>query len=145
MTAATTAVAVDGLSPADAALVQAAWAARAGAQCAYSGFAVGAALRTAAGTVHTGANVENASYTLGCCAERVAIFHALTHGARRFTHVVVATDTARGTAPCGACRQILVEFAPDAAVWLVTARGVVERTTVRELLPRAFDADALDR
>jgi cytidine deaminase len=124
-------------------LVAAAWQAREAAICTYSGFAVGAALRDADGRVWTGANVENASYTLGLCAERVAIFAALTKGARGFTHVVVATDTPRPTTPCGACRQILVEFAKDAQVVMVTKSGEPLRLSVRELVPHAFDDSAL--
>lgn len=130
-------------APDEAALVAAARAARASAICTYSGFAVGAALRDTDGRVWTGANVENASYTLGLCAERVAIFWALTHGARDFTHVVVATDTPRPTSPCGACRQILVEFAPRAQVVMVAREGEPLRLSVAELVPHAFDDAAL--
>lgn len=130
-------------SPDEAELVAAAWQARDAAICTYSGFAVGAALRDSTGRVWTGANVENASYTLGLCAERVAIFAALTHGARDFTHVVVATDTPRPTTPCGACRQILVEFARTADVIMVTKSGEPLRLTVTELVPHAFDDAAL--
>lgn len=127
----------------DDALVAQAWAAREGALCEYSHFAVGAAFEDAEGRVWTGANVENASYTLGLCAERVAIFHALTHGAGRFTHVVVATDTAQPTSPCGACRQILWEFARDAMVVMVARDGAQTQRSVAELLPGAFDDGAL--
>ena len=125
-------------------LVEAAWTARGAAICTYSGFAVGAALRDAKGKTWTGANVENASYTLGLCAERVAIFHALTHGGRDFTHVVVATDTPTPTSPCGACRQILWEFARNATVVMVARGGVTATVTVAELVPLAFDSGALD-
>lgn len=124
-------------------LVEAAWRARDGALCTYSGFAVGAALRDAAGRTWTGANVENASYTLGLCAERVAIFHALVHGGRGFTHVVVATDTDAPTSPCGACRQILWEFARDATVVMVARGGVTATSSVAALVPLAFDERAL--
>lgn len=127
------------------ALEQAAWAMLPHAHCPYSNFRVGAALRDADGTVWTGANVENASYTLGLCAERVAIFHALTHGARAFTHVVVATDTATPTSPCGACRQILWEFARDAVIVMVARDGARQELRMAELLPAAFDDRALDR
>lgn len=129
--------------PDEAELIAAAWQARDGAICTYSGFAVGAALRDSTGRVWTGANVENASYTLGLCAERVAIFAALTHGARDFTHVVVATDTPRPTTPCGACRQILVEFAKHAEVIMVTKQSEPLRLGVTELVPYAFDDAAL--
>lgn len=134
------------MTPADddeAALIAAATAARAAARCPYSGFAVGCALRDAGGQIWTGANVENASYTLGLCAERVALFYALTHGARVIDRVAVVTGAAAPTSPCGACRQILYEFAPDAALVLVTTAGAITRVTVRDLLPLAFDADAL--
>jgi cytidine deaminase len=129
--------------PAEAELIAAAWQARDAAICTYSGFAVGAALCDSTGRVWTGANVENASYTLGLCAERVAIFAALTKGARDFTHVVVATDTPQPTAPCGACRQILVEFARDAEVIMVTKHGEPLRLKVTDLVPHAFDDAAL--
>lgn len=125
------------------ALVAAAWAVRANARCDYSHFAVGAALRDRSGRIWTGANVENASYTLGLCAERVAIFHALVHGADAFTYIVVATDTETPTTPCGACRQILWEFARNATIILVTRAGVAARFAMAELLPAAFDSGAL--
>jgi homotetrameric cytidine deaminase len=113
------------------------------AVCDFSGFAVGAALEDSAGRIFTGANVENASYNLGLCAERVALYHALTHGGRDFVRVAIATDTDDPTYPCGACRQALFEFAPNAAVVIVTRRGREVTTTVRELLPHAFDASSL--
>lgn len=126
-----------------AVLVEAAWTARDAAICTYSGFAVGAALRDAAGRVWTGANVENASYTLGLCAERVAIFAALTHGGRGFSHVVVATDTPNPTSPCGACRQILWEFARNATVVMVARGGITATASVADLVPMGFDDAAL--
>lgn len=126
-------------------LLAAAWTARDGAICPYSGFAVGAALEDGEGRIWTGANVENASYTLGLCAERVAIFHALTHGARDFRRVVVVTDTPQPTSPCGACRQILWEFARDAEVVSANRQGDVLRVTMPELVPHAFDDAALRR
>lgn len=125
------------------ALETAAWEIRKAAICTFSGFAVGAALRDSNGKVWTGANVENASYTLGLCAERVAIFHALTHGGRDFTHVFVATDTPTPTSPCGACRQILWEFAPHAEVVMLGSGDARTTTTVAALVPLAFDASAL--
>jgi cytidine deaminase len=129
----------------DEALAAVAHKARGGAVCDYSGFSVGAALEDEAGHVFTGANVENASYNLGLCAERVALYHALTHGGRGFRRVAVATDTDAVTYPCGACRQALVEFCPDAEVLLVARAGLVGKTTVRELMPHAFDRRALSR
>jgi cytidine deaminase len=120
-------------------LVDAAWKAREGARCPHSGFAVGAAIEDDDGRIWTGANVENESYTLGLCAERVALFYAVTHGARGFARIVIATDTEAPTPPCGACRQILWEFAPDAEVVMVTPSGPALRLSVRELVPHAFD------
>lgn len=124
-------------------LVAAAREVRRAALCTYSGFAVGCALLDGEGRVWTGANVENASYTLGLCAERVALFYALTHGARDIRRVAIVTGATTPTSPCGACRQILFEFAKDAALTLVTEDGQVLRTTLRELLPMGFDASAL--
>lgn len=133
------------MTPADdeAALIAAAAAARGAARCTYSGFAVGCALRDQDGRIWTGANVENASYTLGLCAERVAIFYALTHGARTIDRIAIITGADAPTSPCGACRQILYEFAPDAELVLVTTSGAIQRARVRDLLPLAFDASAL--
>ena len=127
----------------DAELQAAAWQAREGALCPFSRFAVGAAILDGAGRVWTGANVENASYTLGLCAERVALFYALTHGARDIRCVTVVTGAATPSSPCGACRQILFEFAADATLVSATADGQVLRTTVRALLPHGFDASSL--
>jgi cytidine deaminase len=129
-------------SEAEAALVAAAWEAREHAVCSYSGFAVGAAFLDEHGRRFTGANVENASYNLGLCAERVALYHALTHGAGRFVALAIVTEAPMPTSPCGACRQALWEFAPDAAVLLVN-RHELQRATMRELLPYAFDEAAL--
>ena len=102
------------------ALVRAAARARRGAVAPYSRFQVGAALLTRSGQVITGANVESASYGLTCCAERVALFNALTAGQRDFVAVAVVARTAGGPMPCGACRQLLAEYAPRAAVGLPT-------------------------
>lgn len=126
------------LSESEAALVEAAWAVRDHAVCRYSGFAVGAAFLDEHGQRFTGANVENASYNLGLCAERVALYHALTHGAGRFVAVAIVTDAPVPTSPCGACRQALWEFAPQAEVLLVNRSGH-QRMTMRDLLPHAFD------
>lgn len=121
-------------------LVAAALAARRGAVATYSRFPVGAALLTARGRIITGANVESASYGLTCCAERVALFKALTGGEREFTAVAVVARLAGGPTPCGACRQLLGEYAPDAAVWVADSARPrsVREFTVRELLPEAF-------
>jgi cytidine deaminase len=122
-------------------LARAAVAARANAYAPYSKYQVGAAIRTGSGAVFTGVNVENASYGLCNCAERTAIFTAAAAGERTVTHVAVATDD--GGTPCGACRQVLAEFAPrDGAplvVLLVDREGrVVRETTLADLLPDAF-------
>jgi cytidine deaminase len=134
---------VDDPHPREAELLAAAWQAREAALARYSGFAVGAAILDGDGKVWTGANVENASYTLGLCAERVALFYALTHGARDIQCVAVATGAATPSSPCGACRQILLEFAGDATVVAAVADGELLRTTVRALLPHGFDASSL--
>lgn len=124
-------------------LVVAAVAARERAFAPFSGFLVGAALEAEDGTIVTGCNVESASYGLTMCAERVAIFKGVSEGHRRFRRVAVVTDTDTPTPPCGACRQLLWEFAPDAEVILANLRGKVVRYMVRELLPAAFDASQL--
>ena len=106
----------------------------------YSRFRVGAALLTANGTVVTGANVESASYGLTCCAERVALFKALTQGAKDFVALAVVARTPKGPMPCGACRQLLAEYAPEALVWVAdSAQSARVRTfRVAALLPEAF-------
>ena len=124
-------------------LVAAAAAAREKAFAPYSKFKVGAALETEDGTVVPGGNVESASYGLTICAERVAIVRGVTDGFRCFKRVAVVTDTDTPTPPCGACRQLLWEFAPDAEVLLANLKGDVVRWTVRELIPGAFDAKQL--
>ena len=106
----------------------------------YSNFRVGAALEAEDGTVFTGCNVENASYGLTICAERAALVSAVTAGARRFRRVVVVTDSDQPAAPCGACRQLLAEYAPDSTVWIADSRrpALVRRLTVPHLLPEPF-------
>lgn len=104
----------------------------------YSMFRVGAALRTATGAVFCGCNVENASYGLTICAERNAIFQMVSGGETRFAEIVIFTPTPSPTAPCGACRQVLYEFGPDAVVVSVCDGPDQLRSTVRELLPGAF-------
>ena len=130
-----------GISTPDLArLIKAAAKAREGAVAPYSQFKVGAALLTKAGEIITGANVESASYGLTCCAERVALFHALTSGKRDFTAVAVVARAAEGPMPCGACRQLLAEYASDAKVYVADSRRLkaVKQFSVRELLPGAF-------
>ena len=106
----------------------------------YSKFKVGAALLTRSGEIVTGANVESASYGLTCCAERVALFNALTAGKRDFIAVAVVARAPGGPMPCGACRQLLAEYAPQAAVWVADTRALraLRQFSVRELLPAAF-------
>jgi cytidine deaminase len=121
-------------------LLQAAAAARRRAVAPYSKFKVGAALLTRSGEIITGANVESASYGLTCCAERVALFHALTSGKKEFVAVAVVARAPGGPTPCGACRQLLAEYAPAAQVWVADSRALnsVKTFRVRELLPAAF-------
>jgi cytidine deaminase len=117
-------------------LVAAAWAARDRAYAPYSRFAVGAALLAEDGRVFTGCNVENLSFGLTICAERAAVFAAVAAGVRRFLAVAVVADTTEPVSPCGACRQVLVEFG-DLAVRSVTRAGVVFEARLFDLLPRA--------
>lgn len=121
------------------ALIQAAMDARLRAHAPYSHFLVGAALEDESGRVHTGCNVENATFGLTVCAERVAVWKAVSEGARRFRRIVVAADTDRLTPPCGACRQILWEFCGDIPVILVNLAGAVETVALSGLLPKPFD------
>lgn len=121
-------------------LVRTANDARATAYCRYSGFQVGAALLARSGKIVTGANVESASYGLTCCAERIALFKALTSGHTDFLAVAVVARAPGGPMPCGACRQLLAEYAPDAEVWVADSQNLnrIRRFTVRKLLPGAF-------
>ncbi|HSU55304.1 MAG TPA: cytidine deaminase [Candidatus Dormibacteraeota bacterium] len=121
-------------------LVQAASRARQKAVAPYSTFKVGAALLTTNGEIITGANVESASYGLTCCAERVALFTALTSGRKHFKAVAVVARAPGGPMPCGACRQLLAEYATDAEVFVADSKSLrtIRSFTVRELLPEAF-------
>ena len=121
-------------------LVRAAARARERAVAPYSRFKVGAALLTKDGEIISGANVESASYGLTCCAERVALFNALTGGKNNFVAVAVVARAPGGPMPCGACRQLLAEYAPEAKVWVADSRapGKIREFTVRELLPSVF-------
>lgn len=121
--------------PAD--LLAAAWTAHRNAYAPYSGFQVGAALRDAEGRLHAGANVENASYGLARCAEQSAVQAMATAGGRSFDVVVVVASADPPATPCGACRQVLFEFGPDATVYLVNGTGAW-RTSVAALLPAGF-------
>lgn len=124
-------------------LLEQALEARQRAHAPFSNFKVGAALEAADGTIYTGCNIENASYGLTMCAERVAVFKAISEGAREFRRIAVAADTDVLTPPCGPCRQILWEFCRDAEVILVNVEGRTENFTMKDLLPRAFDASFL--
>ena len=104
----------------------------------YSNFLVGAALRTASGRVYRGANVENASLGLSICAERAAIFSAISAGDRDFETIAVATRANEPTPPCGACRQVMLEFAPDMTIHLAGKSDDIETHTLAELVPRPF-------
>ena len=121
----------------DKELLQLALAARKNAYCPYSKFPVGAALLCADDSVYTGVNVENASYGLTMCAERVAIFKAISEGKRDFVKLAVVCDANR-CSPCGACRQVIYEHAPEIEILMGTPDGKFERTTIKELLPNAF-------
>ena len=121
-------------------LVAEALAAREQAVAPYSQFKVGAALLTAAGEIVTGANVESASYGLTCCAERVALFKGLTEGKRDFAALAIVARAPGGAMPCGACRQLLAEYAPKAVVFVADSDRpqTVKKFTVMKLLPGAF-------
>jgi cytidine deaminase len=121
-------------------LIAAARRAREHAHARFSNFKVGAALETADGTIITGCNIENATYGLTMCAERVAMFKALSEGHRQFTRVAVVADTEEPTPPCGSCRQILWEFGGDLEVILANTKEETARWQMKDLLPLPFDA-----
>jgi cytidine deaminase len=125
------------------ALIAAALAVRENAFAPFSKFKVGAALEDTGGRIHTGCNVENATYGLTVCAERVAVFKAISEGVRQFRRVAVATDTDALAPPCGACRQILWEFCGDIEIVLTNPRGKVETYQLKDLFPKPFDASFL--
>ncbi|NOX63093.1 MAG: cytidine deaminase [Chloroflexi bacterium] len=122
-------------------LLAAAFAARKRAYAPYSNYHVGAALLTEEGKVFQGCNIENAAYSVSLCAERVAIFKAASEGHRRFRALAVVTEN--GGAPCGPCRQVMREFAPDLVILIADVEGRVRRTTLAELFPDAFGPDQL--
>jgi cytidine deaminase len=124
-------------------LLEAARAARENAHAPFSGFKVGAALEDAAGRIHTGCNVENATYGLTECAERVAVFKAISEGVRSFRRIAVVADTERLTPPCGACRQILWEFCGNVPLLLGNLKGATETMQLSDLFPRPFDVSLL--
>jgi cytidine deaminase len=119
--------------------IEAATLARKNAVCKRSGFAVGAALEAQDGTLFSGCNVENSTYGLTVCAERVAVWKALSEGVRQFTGIAVVTGADEPTPPCGACRQILWEFTGDIPVVMATTGGKTKRMRLAELFPEPFD------
>jgi len=121
-------------------LVETAKAARLRSVAPFSNFLVGAAVKTDDGTVYTGCNIESASYGLTVCGERVAIWKALSEGDKHFTELAIVADTETLTPPCGTCRQIIWEFCRDATIILANLKGESQVVSIRELLPRAFDA-----
>ncbi len=121
-------------------VIEAALEARERAVTPFSNFRVGAAVETDDGRIFTGCNIESASYGLTVCAERVAVWKAVSEGARCFGLLVVAVDTEMLTPPCGTCRQIIWEFCRDTTILLVNLRGEMEELQIKDLLPRAFDA-----
>ena len=125
-------------------LVAAARKARRKAHAPFSNFKVGAALETSDGTIVTGCNIENATYGLTICAERVAMFKALSEGHRRFSRIAVVADTEAPTPPCGPCRQILWEFAGDLEVIMANTKRETGRWQLKDLLPLPFDARLLE-
>ncbi|GAB4526426.1 MAG: cytidine deaminase [Anaerolineae bacterium] len=124
-------------------LIASATASRERAYAPYSSFKVGAALLGKSGRVYTGCNVENAAYGPSMCAERTAIFKAVSEGEREFRSIAVVTEN--GASPCGVCRQVMMEFAPDMTVIIADTRGNTRLTTVRDLLPDGFTPDQLAR
>ena len=131
------------MSVSEAALVEAAREARERAVAPYSRFKVGAALLTKEGRVYGGCNVENASYGLTVCAERVALLKALSEGERSFEMIVVVADTSDPTPPCGPCRQLLWEYCGDIPVVLANLQKITGEHQMRDLLPLPFDARLL--
>src|SRR5271170_3191976 len=125
------------------ALISAAKQARENAHAPFSNFRVGAAVRAKSGRIYAGCNVENASYGLTCCAERVAIFKAISEGERGFDAIAVVTDTNTLTPPCGACRQIIWEFCGDVPVILANLNGKTETLRMHDLFPKPFDSSNL--
>lgn len=124
-------------------LVARATAARENACAAYSHYHVGAALRTADGKIYTGCNVENSTYGLTVCAERVALWKALSEGERAFTQIAVVTSSDTPASPCGACRQVLWEYCGDIEVVLANLQGSRQSLRLADLFPRPFDAQSL--
>lgn len=125
-------------------LIELAIKAREKSHAPFSNFKVGAVVETTDGELYTGCNIESASYGLTVCAERVAIWKAISEGKRSFKQVIVVADTHELTPPCGTCRQIIWEFCRDAPVTLANLKGDCETVQMGALLPRAFDAKFLE-
>lgn len=125
-------------------LIDAAINVRASAYVPYSKFRVGAALQTKSGKIFTGCNIENAAYPVSCCAERVAIFKAISEGETEFVEMAVAADTERPVPPCGSCRQVMSEFFPaDMEVHLTNLKKETKSFSMESLLPFSFNTDDL--
>jgi cytidine deaminase len=125
------------------ALLEAAFAARERAHAPFSSFRVGAAIEDSEGRIHSGCNIENATYGLTICAERVAVFKAVSEGAREFRRIAIVADSDVLTPPCGACRQILWEFCGDIELILSNLGGERESLRLATIFPRPFDASYL--
>jgi cytidine deaminase len=136
-------VILEGTVPDYDALISVAKQARENAHAQFSNFKVGAALHTPSGKIFGGCNVENATYGLTICAERVAIFKAISEGERRFDAIAVVTDTDTLTPPCGACRQLIWEFCGDVPVVLSNLKGKTETIPMHTLFPKPFDSSNL--
>jgi cytidine deaminase len=126
-------------------VLSAAIEARSYAHAPYSGFEVGAAIEDETGAIYTGCNIENASFGLTMCAERVAVFKAISEGASRVIRIAVVTNAESLTPPCGACRQILWEFCGNAELILANLAGARQTMRLGELLPRPFDASSFEK
>ena len=124
-------------------LIEAATAVRENAYAPFSSFKVGSAIEMEDGEVIDGCNVESASYGLTVCAERVAIWKAISEGKRKIKHIAVVADTEELTPPCGVCRQIIWEFGGDIPVTMANLKGKIETVQMKDLLPRAFDTKFL--
>ena len=125
--------------------IQAAWMAKRHAYAPYSNFQVGAALISEDGRVITGCNIESSSYSLTICAERVAIFKAISEGITEFSSIYIATDTDEACPPCGACRQVLWDLAGDILVVMINKHGFTKTAQLHQLLPDAFDKDFFEK
>ncbi|MFQ5709987.1 MAG: cytidine deaminase, partial [bacterium] len=111
----------------------------------YSNFPVGAAVETHDGEIYTGCNIEVSSYGLTICAERVALFKAISEGARGFKTLAIVAQSNDFCPPCGACRQVIFDYAPDVTIVMINAKGEIKTATIAELLPEAFNKDFLSK